>query len=586
MLVCTAITQAKYGGGSGTSDDPYLLFTPKHLAQIGTSPEDWANHFKMMADIDMRDYNGVDGRQSLQVIGYLQWQPYDSRPFRGVFDGNGKRIINLSIKREGKDYAGLFGYVDGNAAMVKNLTIVNPIIDAGSSMYVGAVVGKLRMGSIRGCVVEGGVITGDNCVGGLIGYNAEGTISNCTSTTIVSGNIDVGGIAGYHRGKIISGCSFLGKVSGRNDVGGVTGESDGLITNCFTRGFVRGRTSNIAGVTGTLRGRIEASYVKGQVVGSKEVGGFAGRSTGQIVDSYAQAAVTGYKYTGGFVGLLYNGGSVWRCYATHNTSVQPSQAENFVGWSDTGVVTASFWDGSRINIEEMMISDTYTAAGWDFVDEIQNGQNDLWDICEEMDFPRLSWQNWPAGDWICPEGVDIYDLTILFEHWLARIPSADLAGEVQDGIVNFKDLVAMGEAWGTKPGEPSWNARCDIWPDSGDGFVDIFDLTSLAENWLRGGKIIADIGDTGPDGIVNFIDWALFAGAWKSNEGSINWDQRCDLAPEEGDGFVDEQDLLVFIERWLKSGAGLGDIAPEDKGDGIVNLLDFVVTVRNFLDEV
>ncbi|MHC5060824.1 MAG: DUF362 domain-containing protein [Planctomycetota bacterium] len=59
------------------------------------------------------------------------------------------------------------------------------------------------------------------------------------------------------------------------------------------------------------------------------------------------------------------------------------------------------------------------------------------------------------------------------------------------------------------------------------------------------------------------------------------------LAPLLGDidfnGFVDNEDLVVFSRQWLKTEAGLAaDIAPEP-ADGIVNYLDFANFARNWM---
>jgi len=44
-------TEAKYGGGSGTADDPYLIYTAEQMNDVGANQDDWGKHFKLMADI-------------------------------------------------------------------------------------------------------------------------------------------------------------------------------------------------------------------------------------------------------------------------------------------------------------------------------------------------------------------------------------------------------------------------------------------------------------------------------------------------------------------------------------------------------
>jgi hypothetical protein len=74
--------QAKYAGGTGTAEDPYLIGTAEQMNVIGLSPEDWTKHFRLVADIDMNDLGG----SAVHLIG----------EFQGVFDGDGHTIANLT----------------------------------------------------------------------------------------------------------------------------------------------------------------------------------------------------------------------------------------------------------------------------------------------------------------------------------------------------------------------------------------------------------------------------------------------------------------------------------------------------------
>ena len=78
---------AKYGSGNGTAEDPYLIYTAEHMNTIGAESNDWDKHFKLMADIDLKDY----GDSSFNLIGN------DSQPFLGVFNGSGHSISNLPM---------------------------------------------------------------------------------------------------------------------------------------------------------------------------------------------------------------------------------------------------------------------------------------------------------------------------------------------------------------------------------------------------------------------------------------------------------------------------------------------------------
>ena len=74
-----------------------------------------------------------------------------------------------------------------------------------------------------------------------------------------------------------------------------------------------------------------------------------------------------------------------------------------VGLHESGEVTYSIWDiqtssqstsagGMGKTTTEMQTASTFLEAGWDFVDEIENGTDDIWWILEGQDYPRLWWE--------------------------------------------------------------------------------------------------------------------------------------------------------------------------------------------------
>jgi len=129
---------------------------------------------------------------SFNIIGsYTPWLP-----FSGVFDGNGHTISNFTYESNDTDNIGLFGYVIDPNAKITDLTLIDPNVDVGTGDEVGSLVGYLKYGGVYGCGVKGGSVSGDNAVGGLVGYYYGGTISNisnCYVTSSVSGNERVGG---------------------------------------------------------------------------------------------------------------------------------------------------------------------------------------------------------------------------------------------------------------------------------------------------------------------------------------------------------------------------------------------------------
>ena len=98
-----------------------------------------------------------------------------------------------------------------------------------------------------------------------------------------------------------------------------------------------------------------------------------------------------------------------------------------MGIAIVATVTDSFWDVNSSGIDvscggegkttaEMQDPNTFISAGWDFVGEVINGPNDIWDICAGTNYPRLVWQI-PAADFLCPDGMNFVDYSFFAENW-------------------------------------------------------------------------------------------------------------------------------------------------------------------------
>jgi len=250
--------------------------------------------------------------------------------FAGVFDGAGHVISNLRIK--GTLNVGLFGTLTSDAE-VGNIGLADAQI-FGRDESTAGLVGN-NHGSIVSCFSTGEI---------MIGSRSEFT-----------GDVsDVGGLAGRNDGNIIASFSTA-TVSGSGDVGGLVGWNDGSIVSCYSTGTViesgvnQGYLSRIGGLVGLNRnrGNIRSSYSVGQVIGTYYVGGFVGENRGSIDASFWDIQSSGQTVSAGGAGLT------------------------------TG---------------EMWMAGTFLSAGWDFVDETENGTEDIWWILEGQDYPRLWWQ--------------------------------------------------------------------------------------------------------------------------------------------------------------------------------------------------
>lgn len=141
--------------------------------------------------------------------------PFD--PFTGSFDGQGHEIKDMSINRPGENGVGVFGFLDGGGA-VQNLAVVNAHVTAEG--YVGGLVGWNHMGTVTNCCFSGSV-TGGWGVGGLVGAN-RGTVSHSNCSGNITGGWGVGGLTGDSFGGALIDSYFAGSVTG-DEIGGLVG---------------------------------------------------------------------------------------------------------------------------------------------------------------------------------------------------------------------------------------------------------------------------------------------------------------------------------------------------------------------------
>ena len=164
-----------------------------------TSAEGLKNIAKLVNEEGKTDIN-ITLDTDLTLTG--EWTPIgtESHQYTGTFDGGGHTISGLTVT--GSDqWAGLFGYIDKDGT-VKNVVLENVQITSDNQYaYVGGVAGYSE-GNIENCSVSGSVSGNSNsngtsnCVGGVVGQQYGGTITECSSSAIVDGRNEVGGVAG------------------------------------------------------------------------------------------------------------------------------------------------------------------------------------------------------------------------------------------------------------------------------------------------------------------------------------------------------------------------------------------------------
>ena len=215
-----AVSTTYYYKLSSMATSPYtgyelrndLDFEDIDATMMGDQPSIWSEN---CTDGACQTATAVDGDNADKV----GWAPIgdnsttsDATRFTATFDGRGRTISNLYINRPSTNHVGLFGAL-GSGGNVRNLGI------------------------------EGGSLSGNDRVGGLVGVNSGGTISACYATGNASGASDVGGLVGANEGAEIRASYATGHVTGSGgNVGGLAGvnkkkgATNATIRACYATG--------------------------------------------------------------------------------------------------------------------------------------------------------------------------------------------------------------------------------------------------------------------------------------------------------------------------------------------------------------
>jgi len=455
--ILSGSVQAKYSGGTGSPEDPYLISTAADMNQIGRNYTDWDKCFKLTADINLSAYTGTQ---------FSRIGTDANHAFSGVFDGNGHTISGFTYTAEGRDYIGVFG---NNRGIIENVSLVD--VNVTGRSYVGGLVGNMEgsdYGSeISNCNSTGVIRGGDNSwnIGGLVGCASTNEywcyINNCYSTSAVTsgnGSAYLGGLVGQIVNSDISNCSSTGAVTGGNGsyylgglVGGIgsTGNeygSEGDISNCYSTGAVTGGDDSydLGGLVGGIGstgndesyGNISDCYSTGNVAGgynSNSLGGLVGGidstggdeswSEGDISNCYSTGTVTGRDDSydlGGLVGGIgptgndESYGNISDCYSKGTVSggYNSDSLGGLVGcvyYGDvadcyaTGEVAGDYDAGGLVGLKEYYstITTCYSSgsvSGYMFVGGLVG-----WDNGEEQETTDSFWdtntsgQSWSAG---------------------------------------------------------------------------------------------------------------------------------------------------------------------------------------------
>lgn len=353
-------------------------------------------------------------------------------PYRGTFDGNGKKINYLyaviSEESSNHRYGGLFGVIDGGTVsdVQINGTVLHAYATYGLSgkdteCYVatGGIAGYLKNGKIANCVNEtktlmegeiryrnaGGIVgicsgTAIRCanygavttdvnfaqrnIGGIAGtvYGSKGQLRYCVNNGNIQGNYDVGGIAGSVKyGAEIQSCCNYGTVLGVSILGGIAGNvtktgtySDGtgkecIIRNVYNLGEVNGTTSSNGSIAGGIIGQM----------GYEDAGDEDTPSMPILNNAYATVQYTNDTYmTRGSIIGYFKSGSLGNVYGMSGSELEPCGVQEAKTTNHTGPVLMK----TETQLKSVA---TVNALGGAFV------KTNKYDY-ENAGFPKLAWQ--------------------------------------------------------------------------------------------------------------------------------------------------------------------------------------------------
>ena len=189
----------------------------------------------------------------------------------------------------------------------------------------------------------------------------------------------VGALAGANAGQITQ-CYADVDISAFNCVGGLVGYNANTIINCYSRGVVRRNGSSTIGnvhgygyeSVGGLVG-LHGNLAGGR--GQRRLGEDSGRGSNDIPpilkNTYSGVMVSGSPLPiGGLVGNGSSGDIVQSYYLEQNETT-----------NELGQKLTSYQMKDQVNF-----------VGWDFVEEDDNGTDDIWWIDDGNDYPRLWWE--------------------------------------------------------------------------------------------------------------------------------------------------------------------------------------------------
>ena len=352
----------EFAGGGGGAENPYEIATVTHLGNMELYPD---AHYVLTADITLPEVGA----------GESNFTPLfsDAEMFEGSLDGQGHKIVGLTVHNTSTFYAGLFSCI-GASGSVTDLVLEDASV--GGTNYMGGIAGY-SLEPITGCTVTGSIVRlggseGNKVFAGGIAGRAEASVDGCVTEVSVliegaNGQTYAGGIVGYlaYGGSdapltLAASGDITVSASATVYAGGLAGYvNDGLtITHSYATGNVTssgGEHSYAGGLVGNGGSTVTDSYATGDVTSS---GDYAGGLVGYgysvtVTDSYATGDVTSTGYASRAGGLVGDGNTVTvtDSYATGDVTSSGDYAGGLVGYVDIDLTVRNSYSVSCVRAE-------------------------------------------------------------------------------------------------------------------------------------------------------------------------------------------------------------------------------------------
>ena len=199
--------------GTGTKIEPYIISNEEDWKKATAMITNTTYYFKLTKDLDFSN-------KKFYMFGSK------SIPFKGILDGNNKKISSVTLDLEKSNDIGLSGY--SSSGIIKNINIDKFIVKGNS--YVGTITGEQQTDINSSITVTNSDVSGNSNVGGV--YGAARALSYVIADNVnVNGTENVGVIVGnggyskYTSNVIIKNSSVAGTTYTKTISGGQYGSS-------------------------------------------------------------------------------------------------------------------------------------------------------------------------------------------------------------------------------------------------------------------------------------------------------------------------------------------------------------------------